>query len=60
MFSNYSIQVNPPIHIVVKHGRVTLTGWVLSEVEKAKAGFIARGVFGVMDVDNRVQVERGR
>ncbi|MFB3854619.1 MAG: BON domain-containing protein [Vicinamibacterales bacterium] len=60
MFSNYSMQANPPIHIVVKNGRVTLHGYVLSDVEKAKAGFIARGVFGVMDVDNRIQVERSR
>jgi len=60
MFSNYSMQLNPPIHIVVKNGRVTLHGFVLSDVEKAKAGFIARGVFGVMDVDNRIQVERSR
>jgi len=60
MFSNYNIQVNPPIHIVVKGGQVTLTGWVLSEIERTKAGFIARAVFGVMGVDNRIQVESRR
>lgn len=58
MFSNYNINANPPIHIIVKSGRVTLVGYVLSEVEKTKAGFIARSVFGVMDVDNRIQVEK--
>ena len=58
MFSNYNVNANPPIHIIVKNGRVTLVGYVLSDVEKTKAGFIARSVFGVMDVDNRIQVER--
>jgi len=36
MFWNYAIQVNPPIHIVVENGRVTLTGVVASEVERRK------------------------
>ena len=59
LFWNYAIQVNPPIHIIVEHGRVTLTGVVLSEVERQKAEVIARGVFGVFGVENRLRLEQG-
>ena len=34
----------------------TLTGAVGSAVERVKAGFVAREVFGVMSVDNQLQV----
>ena len=40
-FWNYGIMVNPPIHIVVAHGRVTLTGVVTSEVDRMLARSIA-------------------
>ncbi len=40
-FWNYGIMVNPPIHIVVAHGRVTLTGVVQSEVDRMLARSIA-------------------
>jgi osmotically-inducible protein OsmY len=58
LFWNYAIQVDPPIHIVVKHGRVTLTGVVLSEVERRKAEQLAREVFGVLSVENKLRLER--
>jgi hyperosmotically inducible protein len=58
LFWNYAIQVNPPIHIVVKNGRVTLTGVVISEVERRKAELIARGVFGVLTVENKLRLEQ--
>jgi hyperosmotically inducible periplasmic protein len=57
VFSRYAIQVNPPIHIVVEHGRVTLTGWVNSRLERQKAEFIARSTFGVFNVENRLQID---
>jgi osmotically-inducible protein OsmY len=57
LFWNYAIQVNPPIHVIVRYGRVTLTGVVLSEVERRKADVIARGVFGVFSVDNKLRLE---
>jgi osmotically-inducible protein OsmY len=57
LFWNYAIQVDPPIHVVVRHGRVTLTGVVISEVERRKADVIARGVFGVFSVDNKLRLE---
>ena len=47
---------NYAIHIVVKGGRVGLFGNVSSEADKARAGQVARGVFGVLDVDNEIQV----
>ncbi len=47
---------NYAIHIVVKGGRVGLFGNVSSEADKARAGQVARSVFGVLDVDNEIQV----
>jgi osmotically-inducible protein OsmY len=48
--------VPPPIHIVVENGNVTLTGAVGTELERVKAGMIARQVFGVMGVENDLKV----
>ena len=59
MFWNYAIQVNPPIHIIVEHGRVTLTGAVGSEVERVKAEMVARTMPNVFGVENKLQVETG-
>jgi osmotically-inducible protein OsmY len=58
LFWNYAIQVNPPIHVIVRYGRVWLTGLVLSEVERRKAEVIARGVFGAISVENQLRLER--
>jgi hyperosmotically inducible protein len=58
LFESYAFQVNPPIHIIVENGRVTLTGAVASQVERTKAEMIARSVFGVMAVENKLQTER--
>jgi osmotically-inducible protein OsmY len=56
-FWNYSIMANPPVHIVVEHSRVTLTGVVQSEVEKMLARSIASGQFGVMSVENDLKTD---
>jgi hyperosmotically inducible protein len=40
-FWQYAAMTNPPIHIVVEHGRVTLTGVVNNEVERALARSLA-------------------
>jgi osmotically-inducible protein OsmY len=56
LFQPYAFQVNPPIHIIVERGNVTLTGAVSSEVERVKAGMIARQTFGVFGVENRLVV----
>ncbi len=47
---------NPPIHIVVENGNITLTGLVNSRVEKAVLESIARGTLAFR-VNNQVQVE---
>ena len=57
LFWNYAIQVNPPIHVVVENGHVTLTGVVNSEVERRKAETVARTTFGVFSVDNRLRLD---
>jgi hyperosmotically inducible periplasmic protein len=57
LFSNYAIQVNPPIHIVVDRGHVTLTGAVNSEVERRVAEVIARSAFGVFSVTNKLRLD---
>ena len=58
LFWNYAIQANPPIHIVVERGHVTLTGVVNSEVERRKAEAIARTTFGAFSVDNKLRLDR--
>jgi hyperosmotically inducible protein len=58
MFSNYAMQVNPPIHIIVDHGHVTLTGVVNSEVERRVAEATARSADFVFSVDNKLQLDR--
>ena len=40
-FWNYAIMPNPPIHIIVEHGRVTLTGVVQSNVDRMLARSLA-------------------
>jgi hyperosmotically inducible protein len=59
LFEEYSFYRNPPVHIIVERGRVTLTGAVRSEVERRKAEHIARSTFGVFKVTNRLVVGNG-
>ena len=55
-FWNYATMVNPPIHIVVDRGRVTLTGVVNSDVERALARTLAVG-WGEFAVDNQLKTD---
>ena len=55
-FWGYAAMVNPPIHIVVKGGHVTLTGVVNSNVERVLARSLASS-FGAFSVDNRLQTD---
>jgi hyperosmotically inducible protein len=55
-FWNYAIMPNPPIHIVVEHGRVTLTGVVQSEVDRALARSLATQ-FGALAVTNSLKTD---
>jgi hyperosmotically inducible protein len=58
MFWNYAMQVNPPIHIIVDNGHVTLTGVVNSEMERRVAEATVRSTDFVFSVDNKLQLDR--
>ena len=53
---HYGIQPNPPIHIIVNRGKVTLTGYVNSQVDKALVNSMARQTLA-FDVSNQVNVD---
>jgi hyperosmotically inducible periplasmic protein len=55
-FWNYAAMANPPIHIVVVRGHVTLTGTVNSNVERVLARSLAVG-FGSFDVKNELKTD---
>ena len=55
-FWQYAAMPNPPIHIVVEHSRVTLTGVVFSEVDRLLARSLATG-FGELSVTNSLRTE---
>jgi hyperosmotically inducible periplasmic protein len=55
-FWNYASMANPPIHIIVNRGRVTLVGVVNSNVERVLARSLATG-FGAFDVKNELKTD---
>jgi BON domain-containing protein len=55
-FWTYAAMANPPIHIIVEHGRVTLTGVVNSQVDRMLARSLATQ-FGVMSVTNDLKTD---
>jgi hyperosmotically inducible protein len=55
-FWHYGAMANPPIHIVVEHGRVTLTGVVNSNVERMLARSIAT-TYGAFSVKNDLKTD---
>jgi osmotically-inducible protein OsmY len=55
-FWNYGIMPNPPIHIVVEHGHVTLTGVVQSNVDRMLARSLATQ-FGALSVTNELKTD---
>ena len=55
-FWNYSIMANPPIHIVVDRGQVTLTGVVQSNVDRMLALSLATG-FGAFSVTSELKTD---
>lgn len=55
-FWNYGAMANPPIHIVVVHGHVTLTGTVTSHVDRMLARSLATGL-GAFDVTNALRTD---
>ena len=56
-FWSYAAMANPPIHIIVEHGRVRLTGVVNSHVERVLARSLATGL-GELAVVNELRTDR--
>jgi hyperosmotically inducible protein len=55
-FWTYAAMANPPIHIIVERGRVTLTGVVNSNVERMLARSLATG-WGELSVSNELRTD---
>lgn len=55
-FWRYASMANPPIHIVVENGRVTLTGVVSNDMDRMLARSLAAG-FNSFGVDNQLKTE---
>lgn len=53
----YATRAVPPIHIIVRNGRVTLKGVVATKQEKQLAVIRARSVRGVFEVKDELRVE---
>lgn len=53
----YAVQAIPSIHIIVKNGRATLKGVVANKGDAQLAYLRARGVPGLFDVKNELQLE---
>ena len=56
-FWNYASMANPPIHIIVKNGHVSLEGAVARQMDKQIAGVQANSVPGIFSVTNNLQVD---
>ena len=55
-FWQYASMANPPIHVVVNKGRVTLDGVVNSNIERMLARSLATG-FGAFEVTNQLRTD---
>ena len=55
-FWRQAAMANPPIHIIVEHGRVTLTGVVPTDVDRALARSLATGL-GELSLTNDLQTD---
>jgi hyperosmotically inducible protein len=55
-FWQYAARANPPIHIIVEGGRVTLTGVVSSNVDRMLARSLATGL-GELSVTNELRTD---
>ncbi len=55
-FWQYASMANPPIHVIVENGRVTLTGVVNSNVERMLARSLATN-FGAFSVTNDLKTD---
>ncbi len=58
VLNRYALGANPPIHIIVRRGDVTLEGVVANSMDRNVAGLQANGVPGVFSVTNHLLTER--
>ena len=58
LFFTYANRTNPPIHIIVDGTNVMLTGAVRNKIERIQAESIVRSTFGVINIDNRLQIAK--
>jgi hyperosmotically inducible protein len=56
-FDRYARQVDPPVHIIVKNGAVSLEGTVATKAEHTQANIAANEVSGVFSVKNNLRIE---
>lgn len=56
VMGTYASMANPPVRIIVDKGKVTLTGYVSSPVQRTLVGNIARQTLA-FEVTNRIQVD---
>ena len=54
-FQRFASFANPPFHIIVERGVVTLVGYVQGEIERREMETIARQTYGVLRVFNQLQ-----
>jgi len=56
----YATRAVPPIHIIIKNGRLTLKGVVATQADSQLAYTRARGVPGLFEVKNELVVENAK
>jgi hyperosmotically inducible protein len=56
-FYRYARAANPPIHIIVEHGRIVLKGIVANKMDRQLAESLVRTNVLALDVKNELQVE---
>ena len=56
VLNQYAVRAVPPVHIIVKHGNVTLEGAVANQMDKTLFFTYASGVPGVLSVTDHLQV----
>ncbi|MFC2158655.1 BON domain-containing protein [Acidobacteriota bacterium] len=54
----YAMGAYPSIHIIVKHGHVSLEGYVSSDSDKKLALLASRGILGVFSIENNLIIDK--
>ena len=57
-FEGFRNSPNPPFHVVVDHGVVTLIGYVQSEIELREIQQIVAFTYGILRIDNQLETLR--